>query len=295
MKIGVIGKGGSGKTSVSWMLSNALLYNNLNVFCLDADFNQHLGSLLQITISPPALADHYQELVAHAIGKRVDISLSNFDKSTRPQTGSGYFDLTDPKNPIQKFIKKNDLGIGLFCVGEFDSEARGMSCYHLRTAAADVVINHLYHTEDTVLVTDFTAGVDPLSSPLFANMDALVLVIEPTLKGVKVAQQWENFVKDIGIPLLALGNKINTPADSDWLKAQLGSVELLTLKTDPLIVAIEQGQTADFKNLLPENHKALNQLLGLLQSQHFTITQRNAFLDKVVKERLQKKQNSNHH
>ncbi len=47
MKIAVVGKGGSGKSSVSWLLTEHILQNsNKKVLAIDADYNMDFSYLL---------------------------------------------------------------------------------------------------------------------------------------------------------------------------------------------------------------------------------------------------------
>jgi len=89
MKIGIVGKGGSGKTTLSWLTALTAQASGHDVYALDADFNQHLSALFGVkrdSIAP--LSAGRGALVDHVMGTRTDISASQFKKTTKPAAGS---------------------------------------------------------------------------------------------------------------------------------------------------------------------------------------------------------------
>ena len=81
MKIGVIGKGGSGKTTLSGIIARSLARSGRQVIALDCDANPNLGISLGLGVErTEALAAIRQSLedggVEHAPG--VDVLLSRF-------------------------------------------------------------------------------------------------------------------------------------------------------------------------------------------------------------------------
>ena len=58
MKVAFVGKGGSGKTTLSALFVRHLAGQGLPVMAVDADINQHLAEALGATAIPPAMGEH---------------------------------------------------------------------------------------------------------------------------------------------------------------------------------------------------------------------------------------------
>ena len=268
MRIGMVGKGGSGKTSVSWMLLQTMAGLSERVVGLDADYNQHLAAMLGLQNEAiPALADSKEALVRHVLGTRTDLTSATFRKTTLPAAGSNLLRLDGADAFLARFLAKATPHIALLRVGEFSAADRGERCYHSRTAAADILLNHLDPAPNQPhLLVDFTAGVDPFASPLYRQFDALVLVVEPTLKGVEVVRQWRQLLEGTPSPLLVVANKLVDPADLGWLSAQLGAKVDAALWADPALRRHERGEPLYWQDLLPANQAGLLALWQQLKS-----------------------------
>ena len=59
LKVAVVGKGGSGKSTLSWLLMQSLASQNQSVLGIDADFNMNLLTNLGLTYSPDLPTIHH--------------------------------------------------------------------------------------------------------------------------------------------------------------------------------------------------------------------------------------------
>lgn len=263
MRIGVIGKGGSGKTSLSWMLMQTAQHHGHTVYGLDADYNQHLAGNFGISNDTiPALADQQKALIDYVIGQRTDVTPERFNKTMLPTELSRLVGL-NPQDPYLKdFMKPATPHTYLLRVGEFNAEDKGVRCYHVRTAVADIVLSHLKPLDkNDVLVVDFTAGVDPFASPIYLKLDALVLSVEPTLKGAEVAKQWRHLLADAPVPLMIVANKVTHPDDVTWLQDTIQPETVqASLLLDPAMRRIERGEVLSWSDLHLDNQAALSTL-----------------------------------
>ena len=199
MRIAFVGKGGSGKTTLS-----ALFIKNINkkypVLAIDADLNMHLGSLLGFEIALPVEKHISHPAAATAIkkylkGKNGRIKeAAHFRKTTPPTADSGFIFLTDSNNPILKEFGVGDEKLRMLAVGTYDTEEIGASCYHNNLSILENILSHLVDTEG-VVVADMVAGVDAFANTLHAQFDMLVLTVEPTKRGVEVFAQYKNLRK----------------------------------------------------------------------------------------------------
>jgi CO dehydrogenase maturation factor len=80
-----------------------------------------------------------------------------------------------------------------------------VSCYHSKTGAVELYLNHLVDGPGEYVVIDCTAGADSFASGLFTRFDLTVLVAEPTRKGISVYRQWQGYAAGQIDPDFTLG------------------------------------------------------------------------------------------
>ncbi len=93
MKIAFVGKGGSGKTTLSSLFAGHLVASGSPVLAIDADINQHLATALGATQAQaaqlPALGAHLPLIKEYLRGSNPRISsAAAMVKTTPPGTGS---------------------------------------------------------------------------------------------------------------------------------------------------------------------------------------------------------------
>lgn len=267
MRIGIIGKGGSGKTSLTWMLAQALLQNDQKLCLIDADYNQHLAAMFAVQnkeIMP--LFECKTDLARHAVGSRTDITMEDFRKDTTPVEQSGRFDLFNPGTVPERCVIALSSHIRLARVGDYRREDQGEKCYHYHAGAVDILLNHhVPLAQDQHILIDYTAGIDPAVSRLSQIIDALVLAVEPTLKGVQVVHQWQTLFTQSGIPLVVVGNKVVGNDDATWLTSALSPTECaIILEHEPALQSIERGNIQEWGQLKASNKRELQKLVEKL-------------------------------
>ena len=107
MRIAFVGKGGSGKTTLSALFAK-YINKKYPVLAIDADLNMHLGSLLGFEaalpvekhISHPAAASTIKKYLKDKNGRIKEAA--HFRKTTPPTADSGFIFLTDEKTPSFK-------------------------------------------------------------------------------------------------------------------------------------------------------------------------------------------------
>ncbi len=260
MKIGIVGKGGSGKTTLSWLTALTAQAAGHDVYALDADFNQHLSAQFGVnrdSITP--LSSGKGILVGHVMGTRTDISVGEFKKTTKPSTGSRLLRLDEEDPFLTNYIQTSAGSVKLLRIGEFGHEDKGQHCYHGLTAVADILLNHLEPlASGQTLIVDFTAGVDPFASPITESFDAFVLAVEPTLKGVEVARQWRQLLGNNPAPMYIMVNKVQAHSEVEWVCQQLPHEKISGyLHQEPALRRAERGEIISLADLLEVNRQAL--------------------------------------
>ncbi|GAA3227044.1 hypothetical protein GCM10017691_17090 [Pseudonocardia petroleophila] len=267
MRIAFVGKGGSGKTTSAAVFSRHLAEQGHPVLAIDADINQHLGQALGYDGEPPRpLGSDLVWLKDHLRGTNPRIaSADSMIKTTPPGTGSRMLDL-DPAGELLTRYSVEVAGVRHLVTGEFDEADIGVSCYHSKTGAVELYLNHLVDGPGEYVVVDMTAGADAFASGLFTRFDLTVLVSEPTRRGVGVFRQYAEHAAGHGVALAVLGNKVADVADVDYLREQVGDALIGWFGQSAWVRAAERGSVEPVAALEPANLAALDAVRSALDA-----------------------------
>jgi CO dehydrogenase maturation factor len=275
MRIAFVGKGGSGKTTLS-----ALFAQHINkkypVLAIDADLNMHLGPLLGFDedlplerhISHPEAA---KTIKTHLKGKNDRIKdLAQFRKTTPPTRESNLISLNDPHDSVLARFGSGDEHLRLLVVGTYESEEIGASCYHNNLAILENILSHLIDAGG-VVVADMVAGVDAFANTLHAQFDMLVLTIEPTKRGLEVFEQYRKLAEEAGVydSLFTVGNKIRSEADVQFIKKHVPAGKFLGFLNESGYLRRKDREGGSLNvDLLEDENKVL---FGLIENKLFSI------------------------
>ncbi|MFA3877520.1 ATP-binding protein [Streptomyces sp. MMCC 100] len=268
MKIAFVGKGGSGKTTLSSLFVRHLAATGAPVVAIDADINQHLGAALGLDDAEaaglPALGEHLPLIKEHLRGTNPRIaSAEKMIKTTPPGEGSRLLRVRGD-NPVYdacaRPVELDGGAVRLMVTGPFTDADLGVACYHSKTGAVELCLNHLVDGRDEYVVVDMTAGSDSFASGMFTRFDITFLVAEPTRKGVSVYRQYKEYARDFGVTLKVVGNKVQGQDDLDFLRDQVGEDLLVTVGHSDWVRAMEKGRPPRFELLEEANGRALRAL-----------------------------------
>ncbi|WP_037673090.1 ATP-binding protein [Streptomyces griseus] len=272
MRVAFVGKGGSGKTTLSALFSRWLAHSGAPVLAIDGDINQHLAEALDPTdgtFTAPPLAAHLGDIKDFLRGSNPRIaSREAMIKTTPPGRGSRLLRPLGDDELHARHVQRVGA-VPLMVTGEFDESDLGVACYHSKLGAVELYLSHLVDGPGEYVVVDMTAGADAFASGLFTRFDLTVLVTEPTRKGVSVHRQYRHHAREFGIPLAVVGNKVTGEDDLLFLKEEVGDDLLTHLVQSPWVRSAEQGRTAttaslnsldSLHSLEPDNRHALNVL-----------------------------------
>ncbi|MEV5143562.1 ATP-binding protein [Streptomyces sp. NPDC052727] len=268
MKIAFVGKGGSGKTTLSSLFIRRLVASGAPVVAIDADINQHLGPALGLgeeeASALPAMGEQLSLIKDYLRGTNPRIaSAATMIKTTPPGEGSRLVGVREPNPVYDACARPVELDGGaarLMVTGPFTDADLGVACYHSKTGAVELFLNHLVDGPDEYVVVDMTAGSDSFASGMFTRFDMTFLVAEPTRKGVSVYRQYKEYARDFGIALKVVGNKIQDPDDLDFLRDEVGDDLLVTVGRSDWVRAMEKGRPPRFALLEEANARALDLL-----------------------------------
>ena len=270
MKIAFVGKGGSGKTTLSSLFVRHLAATGAPVVAVDADINQHLGTALGLdeaeAAALPAMGDRLPLIKNYLRGSNPRIaSAETMIKTTPPGEGSRLLRVCEDNPVYEACARPVELDGGtvrLMVTGPFTDADLGVACYHSKTGAVELCLNHLVDGQGEYVVVDMTAGSDSFASGMFTRFDITFLVAEPTRKGVSVYRQYKEYARDFGVVLKVVGNKVrdDDSADLDFLRAEVGDDLLVTVGHSDWVRAMEKGRPPRFELLEDPNRRSLRAL-----------------------------------
>lgn len=186
MKIGVVGKGGVGKTTLSALLARSLADRGRRVLAVDTDSNPNLGLSLGLDpVQTEALPTVPRSIV---VGSRGDLTVAELMADYAAETPSGV--------AVMSALRVAEAAAGCTCGGH---------------ATVRSLLGEALDTETDDTIVDMEAGIEHLSRSggTLAHADVLVLVMEPSLKAVITARRTIALARDLGIgAFLGVGNKV---------------------------------------------------------------------------------------
>lgn len=174
--IAVSGKGGTGKTTLSALLVS-LLKNRSDspLLAVDADPNSNLNEALGVKA----------EL---SVGKAREMLLENKDKLGPNQTKEEYFNYL-----FQSAIEEFE-GFDLIVMGR----AEGPGCYCYVNNLLRKIMDELADRYPLMIV-DTEAGLEHFSRRTTRDIDILLVVTDPTAKGVMTAKRISELIKSLNV------------------------------------------------------------------------------------------------
>lgn len=260
MKIAFVGKGGSGKSTVSWLAIQMLAAEGRQVLAIDADHNMDLVSLLgqEIGKDTPTMHRLHDEFRAQ-VGQEEDKhweqivldgrALPTFTLAPKDSyTGA----LSLPAAPAIELIA---VGLGAEDVLFSDR------CAHGHSAALKYYLPLLKEGEEADVVIDGVAGADMMNFGLFLGTDGVVVVVEPHPNSMRVLAQVAAIAKRTSLPLFVVVNKTGTNPDlADELDREWGDRIVGRIPADPALLAY------DFERLSLETKQEASAMLVALRA-----------------------------
>lgn len=267
MRIAIVGKGGSGKTTLSAAFSSYIAkVANTPVVAIDADINCHLPGQFG-SLPPPALSlgEATANIKKFLRGNNERIASSGaFRKTTPPASGSEIIRfpvLPDVLLPLGIEVHEN---LRLFAVGSYGEEDIGASCYHNSLSILENILSHSVE-DGAVVVVDMVAGTDAFAGSLHAQFDLILIVVAPTRRSVEVYEQYMKLAEFSGISdrIAVVGNQIENQDDRNYIADTILPEHLIGFfERDAFIDKMDRrgDLVMDATRLSPENGRTLQSI-----------------------------------
>lgn len=194
MKLGVVGKGGVGKTTVAALLAETYAQRGSRVLAVDTDSNPNLGVSLGLSL---------RDAEAVPVIPRAAVGGSGGNLGTAEL--------------LETYGRSTPSGVTLLSAMRIDQAGAGCTCGS--HAAVRSILGAAIDDHADVTLVDMEAGLEHLSRSggTLAYADVLLVVMEPTAKSVLTAARTAALADDLGIPrTCGVGNKAHLPADATF-------------------------------------------------------------------------------
>lgn len=242
MRIGILGKGGSGKTTLSAALIKYFALKKYNVLGVDADQNVNLASTLNANFSVN-LSDHSKDVLDYFHMLRDDLKGFPLIGSIPPSNNSRFIRLNENDAFLKNYSKNTGFAY-LIQAGSYTVNDVGVSCYHGKQEVLEAIYNHLLDTKKDIIITDLTAGVDSVGNSMYLVHDVLFFVLEPSNKSVDVFLNFKKITIGLNLKIKVIVNKLRTKEDMLFLKNKINDLDdymLASFSDDALIHDVEKG------------------------------------------------------
>ena len=246
INIAVAGKGGTGKTTISALITRILIESQKgSVIALDADPNSNLNELLGVKVT-----------------KTVGELVENFKKDGAALPKGMYKDQMVEMNLHQSVIEGK--GFDLLVMGRGEGQGCYCAANNLFKRYIDMLQNNYKY-----IVMDNEAGMEHISRKTTTNVNFLFLVSDPSLRGILTAARLRDLAKELKInaeKVFLIVNRINGNLDlklKEYISAQ--NFEILGLiNSDDALTDIELSGKSVFD--LSSKSIALNQVKEIIKN-----------------------------
>lgn len=250
MIIGFLGKGGSGKSTLSARFSRFLLERGFTVLAVDADHNMDLSYNLGAPEASAYVGQGLPDLLRH-VGVEGDYRRV-FELAPRPE-----FRLSPPDAFTAAYAAEAGERLRVMTAGPHTERIlNDQACSHSLVTPLKAYLPLLKLGPDEAAVVDEKAGVDGVGTGITTGFDAAVVAAEPTPHGIKAAAQIAEMLTFFGTPFLFALNKRRSEADEALFAERLGRAPDFVFPFDAGLAlpseAVPEAHAAEFARLVEE-------------------------------------------
>jgi len=221
MKIGITGKGGAGKTTISGILARTLAQRGHTVIALDCDSNPNLGIALGLT----------PEETERLAGIRQALDAGESEHApTIPEM-------------LDRFGAEAPDGIRLAVVTKIEDPNVGCPCCGV---SPEQLLGQI-EENGRVVIADFEAGLGTLSRMKPSQLDLLFVVVEPTAKSLEVGRRAVEMIREREVGrVTVIANRVAGEEDRLLVERTFPGGAVTVVPDDPAIRAADARGIAPF-------------------------------------------------
>lgn len=214
MKIAVVGKGGSGKTTTSAILARTFARHGRTTLALDCDTNPNLGISLGLG----------EDVTEGLIALRDAVDAGEEEHASSPDELVARFAIDAPD------------GVRLAVVSAIQNPKPGCPCCGV---SPEQLLGQL-ERPDRVVIADFEAGLGT-AMRLRHPVDVVIVVVEPTAKSLEVGHRAAELVRESSLGRVVIAaNRVRDAEDEARVAAVFAELDLVLVPDDPAIVEAER-------------------------------------------------------
>src|ERR671933_816968 len=247
MKVGIVGKGGVGKTTLSAMIAVAFRERGKRVLAIDTDSNPNL-----------------------AISLGLDEETANSAPIVPRSLAVGGMAQWTPERLIEVFGLPTPAGVTLLHAMRVDQAGAGCTC--TSHAAVRSILGSAIDEQADVTLVDMEAGLEHLSRSggTLAYADVMLMIMEPTRKSILTAARTIELAQELGIPRIAgVGNKAKGPQDAEFYEkvaAEFGVPLAAIVPWDADVPMADRRGTALDPGEAPLVREAVEKIIEFIES-----------------------------
>lgn len=215
MKVGVVGKGGSGKTTTSAVVARELGRRGREVVAMDCDSNANMALSLGLGVGVA------EDLLS--VRERIDAGEDEH--------------VADVAELLARFGRPGPAGMQFVVAQRIEQPGSGCPCCGM---SPQQLLNELPAT-DAVVIADMEAGIGTLTRLDPGALDVVVIVVEPTAKSLDVGERARELAAQKQAPtVLLVANRVTGDDDVEFVRARFPGLEPIVVPDDPVVARADR-------------------------------------------------------